>query len=300
MFFDTHCHLNFKSFKKTLPEVIARAHEAQVSRILIPGTDRKTSEQAIAIAEAYEQMYAAVGIHPHHVYDLYRKREKEHLAGQKRNESQPIPEAQNESEDIVTTELTFIESFLQNPDVVAVGEIGLDKHMYQATKYDDYIVNTAFISLQKKILRMQLALAQRYKKPVVIHNREAKDELLSTLNDVWSDEFCYNMVFHCCEPHKDLLSFALDHKIYIGVDGDVTYDQQKKDFIRTVPLKQLVIETDAPFILPEPYRSRKEYPNEPSHVGVVAETVAQITDIPVADIAQQTMENGKALFNLTC
>jgi TatD DNase family protein len=298
MFFDTHCHLNFKSFKKSLPEVIDRAQNAKVSRIVIPGTDRKTSEQAVAITEQYDMLYAAVGIHPHHVFDLYRKREKQHLQVKQPQERHMVPEAREESEDIVKKEVRSIKGFFDNPHVVAVGEIGLDRHMYQATKYDDYVVNTAFISLQIEVFRMQIELAEKYSKPVIIHNREAKDDVLSTLNDVWNDVFRQSMVFHCCEADKGLLRFALDHDIYIGVDGDVTYDKEKQDFIRSVPLKQLVIETDAPFILPEPYRSRKEYPNEPRHVITVAETVARIKETSVEYLAQQTMENGMALFHI--
>lgn len=299
MYFDTHCHLNFKAFKKNLPEVLKRARKAGVEEILIPGTNVKTSHRAIEIAGEYAKLFVATGIHPHHVFDLYRKREKQHRDKIDHEKHDAIvPEAQEESVDLVTQELYQIEELLNNPHVVAVGEIGLDRHMYQATKYSDYVVDAEFVALQQEILKKQIFLAIQYKKSVVFHNREARDDLLSTLNDVWDESLRGRAVFHCCESHHDLLSFALDHDMFIGVDGDISYDKEKQSFIKEVPLDNLVIETDAPFILPEPFRSRKEYPNEPRHVVPVAEWVARVKEIAVEEVAQRTRENGMGLFSL--
>lgn len=279
MFFDTHSHLNFQAFQKDLPNVIKRAHAQGVTRILIPGTDYVTSQRAIEIAGQYDNIYVAAGIHPHHVFDLYKKRKYR-------------------SDDLIQKELSAIESLLSDSHVVAVGEIGLDRHMYKETRYDDYVVNTEFISLQKEILKKQIYLALQHEKRLIFHNREATEDFLITLNDVWDDALRNRGVIHCCEPRKDILSFALDYDLFIGVDGDITYSDEKQSFIKEVPLTRLVIETDAPFLLPEPFRSRKEYPNEPRHVVTVAEWVAKVKGIPLHEVEHHTYENGLRLFAL--
>ena len=286
--FDTHAHLNFKRYKKNLDEVISRAIEAGVSQIVIPGTDITSSKKAIEIAENNEGLYVAVGIHPHHAAKY---------------PPSVIPDSDPESskEQIlkqVQDDMNKIEKLITHPKVVAVGEVGMDRHEYEETKYQEYAVDDRFLEIQKQLLRKQIALAIKYNKSLVLHNRETIDDILPILEESWNQKLVGRTVFHCCEPNLQLLEFAQKQKIFIGVDGDVTYDKAKQAFIKEVPIEMLVVETDSPFILPEPLKSEKKYPNEPAYVQYVVEEVAKLKESNFEEISKITMENGRRLFNL--
>lgn len=273
--FDTHCHLNFKAYKKTLDEVISQAQSAGVKKILIPGTDVKTSRRAIEIAEQYDWMYVAVGIHPHHVYKLLKR------------------DASNANE-----ELAQIEELAAHQKVVAIGEIGMDRHEYTETVYAEYNVDERFVAMQKELFIKQMQLAIKLKKSLILHNREAVGDILPLIEENWDQVLEGRTVFHCCEPRQDLLDFAKKHKMYLGVDGDITFITEKQEFIPTVPSDMLVLETDSPFLLPEPLRSQKRYPNKPSHITIVAETVAKLRKVTVDELVTQTSTNAEKLFNI--
>lgn len=285
MFFDTHCHLNFSRFRKNVDEVIARAQEAGVTQILIPGTDLSTSEKAIELVQRHSGFYAAVGIHPHHVFEL-RIRQQE--------------SSEDFSADVVWQEdLARIEELLSHPQVVAVGEVGVDRHMYHKTKYAEYNVDDAFIQLQKKVLAAQIHLAIQHDKSLILHNREATEDLLDVLDNCWDASLQGRTVFHCCEADMHLLTFAQQYGVFIGVDGDVTYDTAKQDFVREVPLELLVLETDAPFILPEPLRTQRKFPNEPVYLPLIAARVAKVKGIDLQECIHTTTENAHRLFGLS-
>lgn len=273
--FDTHCHLNFKAFKKTLPDIIQHAKLSGLTNIVIPGTDVKTSKVGVSIAQEYDWIYAAVGIHPHHVYKLLKR------------------------DDItIESELDLLESLISEEKVVAVGEIGMDKHVYEETVYEEYNVNGEFIKLQKELFRKQLQLAIKYNKSLILHNREAKEDLLPIVEELWDEKLKGRTVLHCCETLEELLEFAKSRHIYIGVDGDITFIEEKQKFITKVPDELLVLETDSPFLLPEPLRTQKKYPNNPSNIHIVAETVAKLRKVEVSELIRQTSENARRLFNL--
>ena len=276
--FDTHCHLNFSAFDGILEKVISEAKNEGVEKFVVPGTDVETSKKAVEIAKKYEEIFAVVGIHPHHVKEIQNSKIK----------------TQNYN---LKLEIKEIEKLLTHSKVVAIGEIGLDRHIYKKTKYKDYKIDEEFIALQKKVFLAQLDLAKKYKKAVIIHNREAKDDLLKILNT------CYllldtPMVFHCCEPDFDLLNFAKKNHIYIGVDGDVTYDPKKQAFVKEIPLSLLVLETDSPFLTPAPLLNdqKTKFPNNPKNLILVAQKVAEIKGEKVEKIIKLTKENGKRLF----
>ncbi|HLB60214.1 MAG TPA: TatD family hydrolase [Patescibacteria group bacterium] len=288
--FDTHCHLNFSRFKKNVDEVIQRAKDAGVTRFVVPGTDVESSKRAVELAEKYEGVYAAVGIHPHHVF-TYMSRHSE-------LDSESIKSDRSRIKSGMTNDLSNINRLLSHPKVVAGGEIGLDKHVYKQTKYESYHVTPEFITRQKQLLIEQLQLAITHNKSVILHNREATDELLELLINNWNTHFEGRMVFHCCEPDRRLLDFALTHHVYIGVDGDVTYDLTKQDFIKQVPLELLVVETDSPFLLPEPLRSRKEYPNEPKNLPLIITLISKLKSRSPQEIETTTAANARILFAL--
>lgn len=285
--FDTHCHLNFSRFKDRVDEVIRQAQKERVNLILIPGTDITTSKKAVEIASQYREVYAAVGIHPHNVYDYMINRSASSIQRSAQN-----PEL------ITQNDIRYIEDLLQNPKVVAVGEIGMDKHPYKATKYENYTVHDDFLTLQKELFCQQLMLATKHQKSVIFHNREAKEDMLPLLHEMWDDTLRGRTVFHCCEPDPEILSFAKERGMFIGVDGDITYTPDKQEFIKMVPSEMLVLETDAPFLLPEPLRSEKKFPNEPKNLKLICEYTAGLLSVSPDKLASITTENSKRLFRL--
>ncbi|MDA1316524.1 MAG: TatD family hydrolase [bacterium] len=313
--FDTHTHLNFKRFKKNVAEVIDRAHAARVTHMVVPGTDVKTSREAVRIAQENDHIYAAVGIHPHHVAK-YLKNSLKTSPLSRQVGRDPLPEGgpatrsplQREypkgegcSEEIkkyISDDLYEIESLLSHPKVVAIGEVGMDRHVYENTKYAQYAVDERFLETQRALFRKHMRLAIQYGKSIILHNREAANELVSILSDAWDPKLEGRSVLHCCEADERLLSIAKDHHMFIGVDGDVTYDKVKQDFIRSVPIEMLVLETDSPYILPEPLLSQKKYPNEPANLSYIAQSVAKIKGLTVEEVDRITTENGKRLFNI--
>ena len=192
--------------------------------------------------------------------------------------------------------------------VIAIGEIGLDRHIYQKTKYENYNVNEEFMNLQKEFFVAQLKLAKKYQKSVIIHNREAKQDLLPLLNENWDSFFEGRMVFHCCEPDGELLDFAIQRGILIGVDGDVTYRTDKQEFVKKAPPEMLVLETDSPFLTPRlpvlevacPGNQAKplKFPNKPENLPLIARFVARLKGKHVESIVEATTQNAKKLFNL--
>jgi len=299
--FDTHCHLNFKAFKNSYDQVVQDAFKVGVNNIVIPGTDIKTSKKAVEIAEKYDGVYAAVGIHPHHVYENQKSKIKSQNFKSKVKNSVGAQFIAPESGGEIgfSDQLLELETLINHPKVVAVGEVGIDKHEYQNTKYEKYVVDDQFISAQKALLFGQIKLAIKYKKSLILHNREAKKEILEVLNE--SDvakALTGKVVFHCCEPDVELLEFAQKHGIFIGVDGDVTYSKEKQEFVKKIPLEMLVLETDSPYLLPEPLRSKKLYPNVPKNISIIAEYIAKLRGEPIDLIKERTTENAKTLFSL--
>ncbi len=273
--FDTHCHLNFQAFEGKIKEVIADASENGVNQILIPGTDVATSKKAVEIAEKFPNVFAAVGVHPHHVYELQMKHAE-----------------------FSTNEIDQIEKLLQHPKAVAVGEVGLDKHYYQKTKYEKYQVDEQFISLQKEVLEEQIQLAIQYDKSLILHNRESKKDFLEMLDSVWDKKLEGRTVFHCCEPDQEFLTFAQEHNVYIGVDGDVTYSKEKEVFVKKIPLDRLVLETDSPFLTPEPHRSEGRRTNTPTNLPLIASHIASLTGVSEDEIKKASTSNAISLFHI--
>lgn len=276
---DTHAHLQFKAFEGKVDEVIKSANKAGIEKIIVVGTNLETSKKAIELAEKYEGVFASVGIHPHHVFFYISS----------------LREACDEA-------ISDLESLIDNPKVVAIGETGLDRHIYQNTKYKNYQITEEFIEFQKFFFKGQIKLAIKHQKSLIIHNREAIPELLEILKENW-DPFLENRaVFHCCEPDQKLLDFALTHHIFIGVDGDITYDKPKQEFIKKVPLELLVLETDSPYFVPEPFRHSREGGNpkinEPKNLNLIAGFLTILTKQPIGNVRKMSSKNSSVLFKI--
>jgi TatD DNase family protein len=273
--FDTHSHIQFKIFDQVRSSLIGNAVNSGVEKIIAVGTNLETSKKASEVANKYPAVFASVGIHPHHVFEHFH------------------------SQIEIRNHLIEIEKLASGKKVVAIGETGIDRHEYPNTKYPNYEINEEFINLQREVFVMQIRLALKLSKTLIIHNRKAIEDTLSVLNQEWSSELEKKSVFHMCEPDKSLLEFALKRNIFISIGGDVTFDNQKQEFIKEVPLKLLVLETDSPFFIPEPAKSKNSLCNEPANIKLIAQKVAQILNLEETEVKKLTHQNSNKLFNFS-
>lgn len=258
IFIDSHCHLNFDRFDQDREDVIARAVEQGVRVMINPGVDLPNSRAAIALAERYEQVYAAVGIHPTSADQLDQKA------------------------------LRDLHELAQHPKVIAIGEIGLD---YYWPEQQDRGWPCASPETQRAAFRRQLDLAAELSLPVIIHDRLAHTDVMIALEDSRD----VTGVLHSFSGDLELAEWAIDLGLYVGITGPVTYKKARemKAVARQVTFERVLIETDAPFLAPAPHRGRR---NEPAYVQVVAQEIAQLRGTSLAEVAQLSTENARALF----
>jgi TatD DNase family protein len=271
MLIDTHCHLNFKVFENDWQEVMRRAQKAGVEKIIVVGTDLETSRRAVEMARQKKGLYAAVGLHPHYVGGL-RKFSNFQFSIFKQ-----------------------LKSLAKSKKVVAIGECGLDYHQSQNSRHPAK-------NLQKRVFGMQIQLAKELNLPLIIHNREAHEDVLDVLNHFCKDDGNYPRgVFHCISGDRKYLNQVLKMGFYIGVDGNVTYNKEVKRLVRHGPVERLLLETDSPYLMPEPKRSslqakQDKLRNEPINVKIVAEFLAKLHHTSINQIEKLTTENAEALF----
>lgn len=253
MLIDSHCHLDLPHFEADRAAVIERAWAAGVTRLVTIGTGLPSSRAALALAERYEGLYAAVGVHPH------------------------------EAKDFDDTTLTELEALAQHPKVVAIGEIGLDF-------YRDWSPRDA----QARAFEAQLDLATRLGLPIIVHDREAHAAVLATLR-AQRKRPGVRGVLHSFSGDTEVAQAVLALGLYLGFTGPVTFPKAAdlRTVVATVPLERLLIETDAPYLTPQPYRGQR---NEPAYVRYVAEGIAAIKGLSFEAVAEQTTANAEALF----
>lgn len=261
VFTDTHCHLNLNLFQSDLKEVLERAFQQGVERILIPGIDLESSRRAVDLSNNDHHLHAAVGVHP------------------------------NDAMTWQKDTLAELEDLASSPQVVAIGEIGLD-----------YYRNFAPVSLQKEILIAQLALAEEIKKPVIIHGRQSLAdlwEILSTWHQNLIDHGSYIAarpgVLHSYEGDLETALQAIQRGFRIGISGPVTFRnaRERQTIAARLPLESILIETDAPYLTPHPFRGLR---NEPGYVVWVAEKIAELKNRPIEEIAAVTTDNADRFF----
>ncbi|HUX61943.1 MAG TPA: TatD family hydrolase, partial [Ignavibacteriaceae bacterium] len=247
MFIDTHAHLFDSNYDIDLDDVLKRATDAGVDKIIIPATDIPTSEKVLELIEKYSFIYGAVGIHPH------------------------------ESKNWESSLIDRIEEMAQHEKVVAIGEIGLDYY------YD-------FSPKEKQIeaFKAQLDLALKINKPVIIHNRDSDADMMEIIQSY--KDTLLRAQFHCFNGSMEDAKLLVRMNHFLSFTGNITF--KKADSLRNIvsgiSVEHILLETDSPYLTPEPNRGKR---NEPANVKYVAETIAQLHNLTVEDIARATSYN---------
>lgn len=276
MLFDTHAHLNFSAYKTDADEVIRRTLEAGVFMVNV-GSQYSTSARAVEYAEKYAGgVYAAVGIHPLHL--------------QKRSFQYKDDNELEETEIKTNGEEFDYQKYLElakKPKVVAIGEMGLDYHHFEEGDNKDELKKK-----QKDIFIQGIALANEVEKPIMIHCWDAYDELYEILenNPVKKAGIIHSFV----GGYKTAKKFVeLGYKI--GLNGIITYSESYDRLIREIDLKDIVLETDCPYLAPAPKKGER---NEPVFVKLVAEKIAAVKEISVEEVTEATTENAKKILGI--
>lgn len=249
MFTDTHCHI-YKEYYENIDEILKRALESNINRVINNGCNRESNKEVLALANTYNNMYVALGIHPESA-DTYQKED-----------------------------LTFIEENLSNPKVIAIGEIGLDYHYTKENK-----------TLQIKLLESQLKIAETHNLPVIIHSREATEDTINTLK-----KYHIKGVIHSFSGSLETAKIYIKMGYLLGINGVITFKNSKlKEVIKELPLEHLVLETDSPYLTPEPFRGK---PNEPARIKEIATFISELKGISLEELARITNENIMRIFDI--
>ena len=253
MLFDTHAHLDDRAFDDDRAELLAALPGQGLALVMNPGCSLESSRNAVALANANDYIYAAVGSHPDvadevnaEVLEEYRKLCK------------------------------------QNPKVRAIGEIGLDYH------YEDIPRE-----IQLRAFRMQMELARELDLPVIVHEREAHEDGMNVVRDFPE----VTGVFHCYSGSAEMARQLVDKGWYIGFTGVLTFKNARKavEVAASIPMDRIVIETDCPYMAPDPFRGKR---NDPGKIYRMAEKLAEIRGLSVDEIHAITVENGKKLYRI--
>lgn len=266
MLIDTHCHLTDPKFEGKVEEILAEAKRAGVERILVPTVGLVDARKAIALAGEYEGVWALAGIHPETLEDETR--------------------AENRAEWLAAGGewgRKLEELILSSKRVVGIGEIGLDFH---------YDREKASKKIQMELLREQLELANKLELPVVIHMRDAEEEMVEVLRGL--GEIPQGQ-FHCWSGSEAFLTFVLEKGFYISFGGNITYKsaQGLRELIKVVPTDKLLLETDSPYLAPEGKRNGL---NIPANVKIIADFIATLLGVQTETLINQTSKNALCLF----
>ena len=254
MLVDSHCHLDFPDFAEELDDIITRAGEAGLGRMVTICTRIRKFDQVLAVAERFDNVFCSVGTHPHNAH---------------------------EELDIPTEEIV---SLTKHPKVVAVGEAGLD-----------YYYKQEYAAAQAEGLRNHIAAARETNLPLVIHSRDADDDMSRILSEE-TGKGTFPAVLHCFSSGRDLALKGIELGHYVSFSGILTFKNstELRDIAAELPLDRLLVETDAPYLAPTPYRGKR---NEPSYVVETAKVLAEVKGVTVEEIWQITTDNFFRLFS---
>ena len=253
MLFDTHAHMDDRAFDEDREALLANLPGQGLALVMNPGCSLASSRNAVKLANSHDYIYAAVGSHP----DV----------------------ADEVNEDVLEEYRTLVRD---NPEVKAIGEIGLDYH------YEDIPRE-----IQLKAFRMQMELARELKLPVIVHEREAHDDGMRVVHD-FPD---ITGVFHCYSGSAEMARQLVDLGWYIGFTGVLTFKNARKaiEVVSSIPIDRIVLETDCPYMSPDPFRGRR---NDPGKLYRMADKLAEIRGLSVEEIHAITTENGKKLYRM--
>jgi len=254
MLVDSHCHLDFPDFSSELDAVVARANAAGIGRIVTICTRVRKFDQVLAVAEKFPEIFCSVGTHPHYAHE----------------------ELDIDSKALI--------ALTKNPKVVAIGEAGLDYH-YDNSPRD----------AQAQGLRQHISAARETGLPLVIHSRDCDVDMAKILKEE-SGKGAFPAVLHCFTGGRDLAFAAVDLGLTISFTGILTFknSQSLRDIARELPPDRILVETDAPYLAPLPFRGKR---NEPSYVVETAKVLAEARGVSADEIARQTTENFFRLFS---
>lgn len=255
MIFDTHCHLNSLELYERIDEVIESAKKVGVDKFLVVGWNKESSFLAVELAHKYNEIYAAIGFHPTDIEDVSEKDYQETM------------------------------NLVDDPRVVAIGEIGLDYHWVKDLEQRER---------QKEWFIKQINFANEHKKPISIHNRDAFADCLNILK---THKPLYGGIMHCYSGSVELLDDVLGLGLFIGLGGPLTFTNAKtpKEVCEKVPLEKLVVETDAPYLSPHPLRGTV---NEPKNIALVVDQVAELKKMSKKHILDVLYNNSCRLFGI--
>jgi TatD DNase family protein len=258
---DTHCHLSYEGLEN-ISHVIEEARRNSVSGIINCGTNISSSEEAVEIASQHKEVWAAVGIHPEELTQTGTK----------------IP--------LLMEKLSILAG---KEKVVAIGECGLDRKSLGDENRDE------LLSLQKELFRSHAELACQLDMPIIIHNRETNADILDALSPFYGK---IKGVMHCFSQDVLFLRKILDYGFYISFSGNITFKNSHalRELVKDVPKERILVETDAPFLTPEPLRGK--WPNTPANVKITAEYLSDLLEQKFEDFARQTTDNAKSLFGI--
>ncbi|MFA5585028.1 MAG: TatD family hydrolase [Saccharofermentanales bacterium] len=269
--FDTHSHIQDPIFQEDFQEVLERAKNQGVTRILLAASGEEDARQACQLALEHPMLYVALGVHPHEA-------------------SSWDPETGDRLKTLTEEVNRQARESGRDPIVVAIGEIGLDF-------YYDFSPR----EIQHQVFRTQLELAHELDLPLVIHMREATAATLEALNLAHQDGLLSEDhppgVIHCYSGSAETLPALLKLGFMIGFDGPITFKNAKKplEALAAVPHDRLVLETDAPWLTPTPYRGKR---NEPSYLPIIGQKAAEILGLSPEETAALTTDNAKRLFRI--
>lgn len=255
--FDTHSHYNDEKFNEDREEIIKQIYNAGVTNTVVVGDNIENSKEAVKIASEHDFIYAAVGVHPSEITN---------------------------TQEGIDNQVQQIEEIAKHEKTVAIGEIGLDYHWNKENK-----------ELQKYAFLKQIELANKLDLPIVIHSRDA---IMDTIEILKGDIVPKRKgTLHCCQLNKDLVKAGLEAGFYISFAGPITFKSSKNatEIIQMVPYDRMLIETDCPYLSPEPYRGTR---NDSRNVKYVAEKIAEIKGKTVEEIAKMTYENAKKIYRI--
>ena len=254
MLIDSHAHLDDPKFNKDRDRLIKSLKQNDISLVINVGADVSSSIKSVKLADEYENIYAAVGVHPH------------------------------SAKEMDDSTIDVLKAFAKRDKVVAIGEIGLDFH-YDNSPRD----------IQRKWFIEQIKLAKELNMPIIVHSRDADQETFDILKEEADERL--RGVLHCYSGSAEMAKDYIDLGFYISLAGPVTFKNARKpkEVAKVVPMDKLLIETDSPYLTPEPHRGKR---NEPLYVRHVASMIAELRGMDFEDVGRITSENTKRLFNI--